>query len=173
MKILPLFLLLVLTSCNCKKNTTSKETTNTIIGNDECPENGICAIELLKNKSLIVKSDEFGKLYYNLGDNESKNVIRYTFNKDKDETLQDSGYREEIIFEINTNTSELNLSGKELQETKMLFGRFCYCKGATGYYKIEDGTLLLKKGKENLDLNLNFKITEVPQIVTKINRIIK
>ena len=99
--------------------------------------------------------------------------MRYTFEKDKDSTLQDSGYREEIIFEINTNVSELNLSEKKLQETKMLFGRFCYCKGATGYYKIENGTLLLKKEKDNIVLDLNFKITEVPQIVTKINRTIK
>lgn len=168
-----LFMLLTLTSCNCQKNTSFKEAADKIVVNEECPENGICSIELLKNKSLIVKSDEFGKLYYNLEDNESKNVVRYTFNKDKDETLQDSGYREEIIFEINTNVTELNLSGKHLQETKLLFGRFCYCKGATGYYKVEDGTLLLRKEKENIVLDLNFKITEVPQIITKINRSIK
>jgi len=173
MKILPLFLLLALTSCNCQKNTSFKKTADTITVNEECPENGICTIELLKNKSLIAKSDEFGKLYYNLEDNESKNVVRFTFEKDKDETLQDSGYREEIIFEINSNVSELNLSGKNLQETKMIFGRFCFCKGATGYYKVQDGTLLLRKAKENIVLDLNFKITEVPQIVTKINRIIK
>lgn len=168
-----LFILLALANCNCQKNTTSKEMANSIINNEECPENGICSIELLKNKSLNVKSDEFGKIYYNLEDNNTKNVVRYTFDKDKDSTLQDSGYREEIIFEINTNVSELNLSEKKLQETKMLFGRFCYCKGATGYYKIENGTLLLKKEKDNIVLDLNFKITEVPQIVTKINRTIK
>lgn len=173
MKILLLFLLLALTSCNCQKKTSLKEPVDTITIKEECPENGICTIELLKNKSLIVKSDEFGNLYYHLDDNESKNVVRYTFEKDKDETLQDSGYREEIIFEINTNVNELNLSGKNLQETKMIFGRFCFCKGATGYYKVQDGTLLLRKAKENIVLDLNFKITEVPQIVTKINRIIK
>lgn len=173
MKILYLFILLALANCNCQKNATSKELAKTILNNEACPESGICTIELLKNKSLNVKNDEFGKIYYNLEENDTKNVVRYTFEKDKDSTLQDSGYREEIIFEINTNLNELTLSGKKLQETKMLFGRFCYCKGATGYYKIENGTLLLKKEKENISLDLDFKITEVPQIVTKINRIIK
>jgi hypothetical protein len=173
MKILPLFILLFLTSCTCKKNIPSKEIANAVIQNDECPENGICSIELLKNKSLNVKNDEFGKMYYILEDNKAKNVIRYTFNKDKDETLQDSGYREEVIFEIDPNGTQWNFSNENLQETKMLFGRFCFCRGATGYYKVTDGTLLLKKEKESMLLELNFKITEVPQIITKIHTVFK
>ena len=66
MKLMYLFILLALANCNCQKNTTSKEMANSIINNEEYPENGICSIELLKNKSLNVKSDEFGKIYYNL-----------------------------------------------------------------------------------------------------------
>ena len=82
--------------------------------------------------------------------------------------LQDANYREEVIFEIKNSDTNLILSGEELQTTKMLFGRFCYCKGQTGYYLVEDGTLNLVQKDNKVSFSLDFNITKVPQIIKSI-----
>lgn len=133
-----------------------------------CPSDGLCTTEILKNKSLVIKTDEFGSTYTQTIDSETTSVIVYQYNRTVKGDLQDAGYKEEVIFEINNNTEELNLTGQELQQTKMLFGRFCFCRGQTGYYKVEEGQLKLKKTNNNLTLNLDFTITKVPQIIKTI-----
>ena len=55
----------------------------------------------------------------------------------------------------------------------MLFGRFCFCRGATGYYKVKEGNLKLKKINETYQLDFDFKINEVPQIISKISGVVK
>jgi hypothetical protein len=50
----------------------------------------------------------------------------------------------------------------------MHFGRFCFCRGQTGYYKVEEGKLNLKKTNDTIALNLDFTITKVPQIIKTI-----
>ncbi|MBV1888435.1 MAG: hypothetical protein KUG51_04020, partial [Urechidicola sp.] len=58
----------------------------------------------------------------------------------------------------------------ELSKVKLLFNRLCYCKGSTGFYTIKNGELVIKKIKKNTyTINLDFKIEEVPQVVTSIN----
>ncbi len=176
-KIIILPLLFFLAFCNSKKvisnvpEITVKEIKLDTIPTP-CPENGICTIEILKNKTLNVSLDEFGKNYYTLGDDEFKKVIKYSFTKNKDPKYIDSGYREEILFEIDNSDTQLSLRDLSFQKTKMIFGRLCYCKGATGYYKVEKGFLTLKKEKTGYLLNLSFKVNEVPQIITEINRYI-
>ena len=83
--------------------------------------------------------------------------------------LQDGHYREEIVFEINNNDSEIKFSGNDLQKTKMLFGRFCFCRGSTGNYKITDGNLKLKQTKKEVIFTLDFKNNKVPQLLQVIS----
>lgn len=153
--------LFLLICCGSKKN-------NPTTSNVNCPEESTCSIEIIKNKGLIVKNDSFGNAYYELEDSDAKNVILYVFEKNKDENIPDSGYKEEVIFEIDAKNAELNLTGTSLQQTKMLFGRFCFCRGATGYYKVNEGTLALKTEKGQIQFDLTFKINEVPQIISHI-----
>jgi hypothetical protein len=47
----------------------------------------------------------------------------------------------------------------------MLFGRFCYCKGQAGNFKVKNGNLKITKDKIDLD----FEIKEVPQIIKNIS----
>ena len=168
-KLLCAFVFITFLSCGSNKHTNTYSETQPI----SCPENGICTFELLQNKRLEIKKDAFGKTYYSLEDDATKNTIRYVYTLNNDKNIQDSSYREEVIFEVNSEEMKIKIAATELQKTKMLFGRFCFCRGATGYYKVEDGKLMLGKNKKSYTIDLEFKITEVPQIVTKINGLVK
>jgi hypothetical protein len=166
MKKTAFFLITILAiSCGAKKTTLPTMTAALM---SECPKNGECTIQLLKNKGIMVKSDEFGRLYYNLEESMTKNVVKYTYNRKVKGDIQDASYREEIIFELDDSKENLNLSGESLQEVQLLFGRFCYCKGQTGYYKIKEGTLTVSKTSKENKVELNFKIKEVPQIINHL-----
>jgi len=156
--------------CCTNKEIMKKEEENKVVTKTEssCPSDGVCTTEILKKKSLVIKTDEFGSTYTQIIDSETTSVIVYQYNRIVKGDLQDAGYREEIIFEINNNDKELNLTNKELQETKMLFGRFCFCREQTGYYKVDEGKLNLKKTNDTITLNLDFTITKVPQIIKTI-----
>ncbi|MBC7641851.1 MAG: hypothetical protein H7174_05860 [Flavobacterium sp.] len=162
LKILILSFILI-SSCIPKKKFLESEFSNIVYN---CPNNGNCDLEILENKSLLLNHD-LGKLNYKLIDNKNKTVVRYQYSKDLDKSVVDGGYREEIIFEINSKNTDNKIFDVDLQKTKMLFGRFCFCRGQTGFYKIINGNLKIKKGKK-LNFKLNFKINEVPQIVNEI-----
>lgn len=137
----------------------------------ECPKNGTCSIELLKGKSMALKKDEFGRNIYTLEENANKSVIKYSYSKTVKDNLQDAGYREEIIFEWSPKIK--TILNEELQNTKMLFGRFCYCKGQTGYYKISKGSLKVTPKRKEKSVTLHFETDEVPQIIKDITFSIK
>jgi len=134
----------------------------------DCSKQADCTIELHPNKSVIIKTALNG-MRYKLADQPGMNVIVYKYNKIIKGNIQDAGYREEIVFEYD-GKKPLTLDGSELQNTKMLFGRFCYCKGQTGYYPVRQGQLSID---ENANAKLHFTVTEVPQVVKEIQFTIK
>lgn len=163
-------LFLILLSCfGCSSQTKVNQSADVVSIQESCPKDGICKVEMFKNKRLVVIPDSLGDLYYELEESKTTTVIKYTYNRNSDNDLADGTYREELLFEINSTTMNLNLSGKELKETKMLFGRFCYCKGQTGYYKIENGTLKMDKQKNKVALVIQFQQDQVPQVVSAIS----
>lgn len=169
-KLLFIPLALGLSFCNCTKSTMAK--TNLVI-ESECPENGTCTIQILKNKQLVVKADEFGSIYHQLTDHIGTSVIHYEYNRLVEEGLQDGHHREEILFEINNEVTALHLTDNELQNTKMLFGRHCYCKGQTGFFKVQKGQLHLENEKESIKVDLDFQISQVPQVFNTVKAQIK
>lgn len=112
---------------------------------------------------MVVKNAE--STTYTLEDNPAKNVVIYKYAKIVKGDLQDAGYREEIVFELDRNVSAINLSGDQIQNTKMLFGRFCFCKGQTGYYPVRQGQLSIDAGH---NATLHFTVSEVPQVTKQI-----
>jgi hypothetical protein len=156
---------------NCSVSKKNSESANGL--SDNCPTGGECTVVLHKSKSLNVKVDETGATYFQLLENEGTSVIEYKYQKKVDEILQDANYLEEVIFEIPNNSTSLNLSDIELQNTKMLFGRHCYCKGQAGYFTITNGKLLLTQKNNEVQFKLDFKIFEVPQIINSIDVIVK
>jgi len=170
-KILPLIIILF-TSCKpCQK-------LNFAINNDffvktlDCPENGNCSVELISNKSIEFKQDDFGSSYPVISEG-NKTILKYTYSKTPILNTQDSNYTELIYAELNKEISEMELTGKELQNIKLHFGRLCFCKGETGYYAVNNGKFkITKTSKNSIKIALDFKISEVPQIISKIEETI-
>lgn len=133
-----------------------------------CPEDGKCTLEIFKNKRLNVLSDQYGSIYYQMLDDADSSVIQYLYARNVPKEMQDGNYREEIVFDIKNSETNLSLSDNELHKTQMLFGRFCFCRGETGYYKVEKGTLNLTKKENSIDFSLQFTIDKVPQIIKTI-----
>lgn len=165
-------LALGLTFCHCQKTAVAQTLTKSSV-ESTCPENGVCTIQIQKNKSMVVKTDEFGSTYYTLEDDSSKSVIVYEYKRNVEKGLQDGQHREEIVFEINNSDKKLTLSNKELQNAKMLFGRHCFCRGQAGYYKVFEGNLNLENTKGVITVDLDFKVTKVPQLYTTVKATIQ
>ena len=136
----------------------------------DCSKQANCTIELFANKSMLIEpTTNPDGIRYKLVEQSGTNVIVYKYDKIVKGNLQDAGYREEVVFEYD-GKKDFVLNDGELQETKMLFGRFCYCKGQTGYYRVKQGRLSIDK---NANTKLQFTITEVPQVIKEIQFVLK
>lgn len=161
-----LFVLIsILTSCCSVKKTKINTENSSILNKIVCPQEGECSVQIFKDKALIINSDNI-KINYSLVDNPEKNVVQYQYKKNLKQSDVDGGYREEVLFEVDSNKSE-KLIDQELQTVKMIFGRYCFCRGQTGLYKVVLGNLSFENKKE-FNFELNFKINEVPQIINHI-----
>jgi len=164
MKPLLLFsICLFIMSCSSQKKTFKAKS---VVLLEACRSDGNCEVQLLENKSIQLKNDEFGRIYYDLEDQIGTNVIKYTYNKKVKGDIQDASYREEIVFELGDENKMI--ADEALEETKMLFGRFCFCKGQTGYYKINKGKLVSSRQENSRTITLDFTITEVPQVINHL-----
>lgn len=141
--------------------------------NNSCPEDGICTIEILRNKKLDIKKDELNHIYFQEIDNNQTSIVKFQYQRNNEKGYADGNYREEVIFEINNSDTLLKLLDKDIQKTKMLFGRHCYCKGQAGYFNVNQGNLSLTKENGEYKLSLDFTISEVPQIISAINISVK
>lgn len=130
-------------------------------------DNGSRKLYLLKNKKLEVTQNE-GYISYRVIDNDKTNVVYYVYAINQDQVAYDGGYREEVLFEIPNEVLETKYIDRELQNAKMIFGRYCFCRGKTGVYKITQGNLHLNLTKKETRFELDFKINEVPQVTEKI-----
>ena len=106
-------------------------------------------------------------------DNPEKNVIQYNFSKIVKGDIQDGAYREELVFEVNQNGAKEFLSESSAQNPKMLFGRFCFCKGQTGYYKVDKKDVAVTSNSTQKTVALSFTVDDVPQITKNITFDIK
>ena len=124
---------------------------------------------MLEGKSIVIRNSDIGKPYHELIESTTTNVVKYEYSRVvKDTMLQDAGYTEVVLFEVDKKNPEIKVAGKELSKTKMIFGRFCFCRGSTGIYHVTDGQLEITRRKKELVIDLNFKIHEVPQVVSQL-----
>ena len=149
------------------KTATMLSQEKTLLKVDSLP-NGSKKLHFFKNKKLEVVNNN-GSLSYTMVPSHSTNVIQYVYAINQEQVAYDGGYREEILFEIPAGTLEQTYTNKNLQNTKMLFGRYCFCRGKTGLYKVMEGKLHLKASKKKTRFKLQFKINEVPQVTTEIS----
>jgi hypothetical protein len=162
--LLPL-LFLVIVSCKSTFVVNEAILVNTV----NCPENGDCTIELLPKTSLEFKKDEFGNLYPVISEG-NKTIFKFIYNRKTVPNTQDSHYTEIIFAELDSVISPKTFTNETLKDAKLHFGRLCYCKGETGYYPIKKGEFNISKStKKSFKIGFNFKIDEVPQIISSIN----
>lgn len=155
-----LLLIFILISCKAQ---------NEIYSTQNCPSNGVCSSELIQNKSLKIENDHFERLNAKIEEGD-KTIFKFVYNRNVDEQYVDGNYTEIIYAELDKDLTEFNLNDSELKNVKLLFNRLCFCKGSTGFYKVTKGILSIKKiSKETYNIQLNFKVDEVPQIITSIS----
>lgn len=143
-----------------------------VVTNTNCPPDGQCEVSVLKNQKLVIKTDDLGGIYFETTTDTNYSVIKYTYQKTVEKELQDASYKEEIIFEIKNYSKDFSLANQEMQQTKILFGRHCYCKGQAGYFRINSGMMTSHIIKDKTEYTINFKITQVPQILKSISFLI-
>lgn len=175
-KILFLSLTALILGCTPVKHTLAETKTNEMtskfIINSFCPIEGSCKVDRIPNVSLSVAPVEEGnrgEVFYELLPSENTDVVIYTYKKHTDDVLMDGFYREEIIFEVPKARQRLLLEHINLQDVKMIFGRFCYCKGETGYYKVKRGTADIKYSQKQIKASINVNVLDVPQVTSKVS----
>lgn len=133
-----------------------------------CPEQTDCKFEILKGKSLDIKTDDTGHTYFNLKSTPGKTVFKYIHKKITDSNLMDAGYSETIIFESD-DTIGLNHSGTDIQKVKILFNVACFCRGKAGIYTVKDGTISYKDNKLHIEIPqlVEGQMTKVVDMVVK------
>jgi len=162
--LLPLLFLMIV---SCKSTFVVNEAI--LVNTLNCPENGDCTIELLPNTSLEFKKDEFGNLYPVISEG-NKTIFKFIYTRKQIPNTQDSNYTEVIFAELDSIISPKTFTDKTLKDAKLHFGRLCFCKGQTGYYPIKNGEYnITKSTKKSFKIDFNFKIDEVPQIISTIN----
>jgi len=128
-------------ACASQKNSDTITGKYTIESN--CPTEGTCALEVLKDKSLLIQNDHLGRPSYTTQDSPGKTVFRYTYNKKKNPIYQDDIYGEEIVFDTDSDLTALK-KGINAKEANLVFGVKCFCKGKAGYYRPQTGSAQYK-----------------------------
>ncbi|RPE00203.1 hypothetical protein EGM88_02770 [Aureibaculum marinum] len=157
---------------SCKATTTENPLKKQTFNLKNCLEQNQCSIEIIPNTNLLIKQNESEILDVSVSKGD-KIIIKYELKRVELPNTEDGHYRELVYFEIDKKNRQLFLTNKALQHVKMTFGRFCYCKnGGTGFFKVTNGKLKLIRNENELQINLNFKVGKIPQIITEINETI-
>lgn len=163
---------MILVSCKGVQNSNSETNDTAIVNETNCFTQGDCAIKYYNNSTLNILEDTIGQKYpvIEKGDNI---VIEFIYSVKGPEGTMDGDYSETIHFEISNRNDEFSLSGEELKDIKLLFGKHCFCKGEAGYYQVNKGAIMLEKNEGYLSFNLSFIIEETSQRISNINYTLK
>lgn len=165
------FLFFALMSCDAQKNQGEREQDLIPPPHINCPKEGNCTFEVLKNSSLNLKTDSTGKLYPEITEGD-KLVIKYHYKKIVDENIMDAGLSEYLYLEFDPADRQIILKDKELQKVKMVYGRVCYCSDM-GYYRVKEGNLFLFNRNGSLQIRSAFKVKNIRQAISEIDENIK
>lgn len=156
----------ILLSCNAKQKLLIKKSEEHTI--KYCPEDGVCTFEVLQNSSLKLLKDGIGKLYPEISEG-NKIILKYEYKRNEIPNSVDGDYSELIYIETDPNNLEINVKDSLFNKAKVLFARLCFCRGQTGYYRVNEGNLSITEKADIYQFNLEFKVDEVPQIITSIH----
>lgn len=170
MRILLIFGLILLVSCDAPKKTLGHGQ-KTKTAKSQCPEQGKCSWELLRDKSLAIQKDGTGMMYPEFVENPETSVIKFQYHRDSPTGVSDGQYTEEIYFEIGNDVKSLTLQNENLQKVKLLHRRMCFCeRGTVGYFKVTEGLLEYSKNKNGeATISLVFQNHQVPQVLEELD----
>lgn len=172
MRYLYLFIIIFVTfACKSSKMTNNKKPTDI----EKTKKNVLIKrggkLEVLQNKHFEIATDGIGAMYPKITEGKSV-ILKFTYTKNINPEYQDSGYTEEVYITFNPENPIIKFSGKALENVNFLFGRLCYCKGQSGYYIIDEGTVEISKLKDQqYKLSATFRINKVPQVITEIEEV--
>ena len=163
-KILLLLLIIIVNfGCHCKKTAAEDAKKHTAKIIKDCPENAVCTQDIFKDSALEIAIDGANKPYYTIVAQPGTTVYRYQMAENQDQQYLDGGYREELIFQLPSDFKTGTIFGKQMLETKALFGVFCYCKGKAGYYPLKSGKITKTDQSTTLEIP---KIVEDQKVYT-------
>jgi len=163
-----LFTTVMAVSCNGHQKLVENKESST---SNTCPDDGICTLEVLEDKSFEIKSDAYGNTYPVISDGHNT-LLKFEYKKNEIEGTADSNYSEIIYAEIDGEIKNIALKDTELSAVKLAFGRLCFCRGQTGYYDVRNGSLAIEKiNDKEYHFSLEFKIEEVPQVITRVSKL--
>jgi hypothetical protein len=142
-------LFLTIFSCGARRVAASITGKHTI--ESECPPDGACVFEVLKDKSLVISTDETNRTYYTVIDTPGKLVVSYKYSKTQNPEFQDDFYGEEIVFETDERFSNLTGEG----EHDILFTVQCFCRGKAGTHRLVAATATFKNNRLYIKLPTN------------------
>jgi len=126
------------------------------------PTKAITNAVLIPNVELLLKADEFGNDYLELVPSD-KLVFKLQYLREQLPNTADSQYEEVVYVELTPPLTEVHLSGNQLAQVKMTFGRFCYCKGTSGYFRVSQGNLSVVPQGKTLHITAAFQVDGIPQ----------
>lgn len=160
---------LLLFSCNASKksaieNNKKDKMPEQVAIVSGCPTDGECTSELMDGKKIVFEKEEStGMMYPKFPEELTEKVVKFEYNRKTDPRVMDASYREEVYFEMPSQNG--TWKDKELQELKMVYGRFCFCdKDSVGYFKVDNGTLT----KDDNGITLSFENEQGPKVIKEI-----
>jgi len=131
-------------------------------------KNGHSTISLIPYRKAVLKKDAFNIGFVTTEKSEGT-LLKFEYIKQVPEHLADADYSEVVYINLQKDFSEINSNNPTATDSQILFGRFCYCKGQTGFYTVKNGDLLAKMiTKNRLKIALKFHLKQVPHLISNI-----
>lgn len=140
MKYQSLIILLLLVACK------TTQTDSPLL--QDCPNNGDCEVQVLKETKLFISEDSMGISEISFEEDVDFQVIFIQFKDSKT-----TNYKEEIYLQIPSRFKEIQSKNQSLQNQKVIYGKMGDF-GDDGFERVKDGELHLVKLKDHISLHL-------------------
>lgn len=138
----------------------------------DCPQTGICQLEIEEKSKLVWKQDGTCAFYPSVVKG-NQIVVRYSFTQDRSRETKDAFHSEKIYLEFPSETTRLVLQDQALEKAGVFFGRFCYCKNSSGWVPIEKGRLsVTQKTQKSYRVQLEFVLEGMSQKLRYLDEVV-
>ncbi|WP_415373707.1 hypothetical protein [Patiriisocius sp. Uisw_017] len=161
-------LMLVANSCGNTKstlNTVEDTISNTPISTEKI------IVETKKNTIYSLVEDTAGSLYPAFETGNATTLI-FNYTEKGAAGTADGDYTETVHLMIPNDSNYLKLKDQNLQQLKMVFGKFCFCRGEAGYYKVTNGSVSIKNEKGLMTIKASFEIPETSNKISTIEQVV-